>query len=97
MSRTRRAGKGNAATAPKPAAGARFDAKTRILDRAILLARQGRYSEAETYLREVLRLRPNDVEVLIELGAAVWRQRRWAEAGRSTAGRMTPSPTISGS
>jgi Flp pilus assembly protein TadD len=80
MSRTRRAGKGNAATAPKPAAGARFDAKSRILDRAILLARQGRYSEAETYLRDVLPLRPNDVEVLIELGAAVWRQRRWAEA-----------------
>jgi Flp pilus assembly protein TadD len=80
MSRTRGARKGNAATAHKPAAGIRFDSKSRILDRAILLARQGRYAESETYLREVSRLRPDDVELLIELGAAVWRQGRWPEA-----------------
>ena len=31
-------------------------------------------------LCEVLQLQPDNVEVLIELGAAVWRQERWAEA-----------------
>ena len=80
MPRTQRAAKRNAATVQKPAAGARFDSKTRLLDQAILLARQGRFAESEPYFREVLRLRPDDVEVLNELGAAVWRQDRWAEA-----------------
>ena len=49
-------------------------------DQAILLSRQGRYAESEAYSREALRLRPDDVDILNELGAALWRQRRSAEA-----------------
>ena len=33
-----------------PAAGVRFDSKTRLLDQAILLTRQGRFAESETLL-----------------------------------------------
>ncbi len=80
MPRIRRKRKGNVATVQNAPAGARIDSKTRLLDRAILLARQARYAESEPCLREVLRLRPDDVEVLIELGAVVWRQGRWDEA-----------------
>ena len=74
------AGTRNAATVENPAAGVRFDSKTRLLDQAIDLARQGRFAESETCSREALRLRPDDVDVLNELGAAVWRQGRPAEA-----------------
>jgi Flp pilus assembly protein TadD len=71
---------GNAATVQNPTKGVCFDSKTRLLDQAILLARQGRFAESETCSREALRLRPDDVDVLNELGAAVWRQGRAAEA-----------------
>jgi Flp pilus assembly protein TadD len=80
MPRIQRTGKAYVATVQNPVAGIRFDPKTRLLDQAILLAQQGRYAESETCSREVLRLRPDDVDVLNELGAAVWRQGRSAEA-----------------
>ncbi len=72
--------KGNPTTARDPVKGARFDSKTRLLDQAILLARQGRFAESETISRQALRLRPDDVDVLNELGGAVWRLGRHAEA-----------------
>ena len=96
MSRIERVGKGNAATAHKPAAGIRFDSKSRISDRAILLARQGRYAESGNCDGcEVSRLRPDDVELLIELGAAVWRHagprpRRFIAAACPQAQRLGP-------
>ena len=74
------AGRKNAATVQSSAKGVRFDSKTRLVDQAVLLARQGRFAESETCSREALRLRPDDVDVLNELGAAVWRQGRPAEA-----------------
>jgi Tfp pilus assembly protein PilF len=47
---------------------------------AIHLHRQRRFAEAETYSRESLRLRPDDIEVWNELALSVWRQGRAAEA-----------------
>ncbi len=41
---------------------------------------QGRYVEAESLARESLRLRPDNVDMLNELGVAVWRQGRHVEA-----------------
>jgi Flp pilus assembly protein TadD len=53
---------------------------TSYRDQAILLSRQGLYAESEAYSREALRLRPDDVDTLNELGAALWWQRRYVEA-----------------
>jgi len=47
---------------------------------AIRLSLQGKSAESETYWREALRLQPDDIDVLNELGLAVWRQGRAAEA-----------------
>jgi Flp pilus assembly protein TadD len=69
-----------AAVWPNTAAGSRPDAKSGLLDEVIRLARQGQYAESETLARQALRLRPDDVDILNELGAAVWRQGRSAEA-----------------
>jgi Flp pilus assembly protein TadD len=44
------------------------------------LLRAGRYSEAEYYLRESLRMRPEDPDTLNNLGTAVWQQSRLEEA-----------------
>jgi Flp pilus assembly protein TadD len=49
-------------------------------ERAISLALQGRFHESEAWAREALRLRPDDVDAMNELGVAVWRQGREAEA-----------------
>jgi Flp pilus assembly protein TadD len=49
-------------------------------DQAILLSQAGRFAESEACSREALRKRPDDIDVLNELGAAVWRQRRPVEA-----------------
>jgi Flp pilus assembly protein TadD len=49
-------------------------------DAAINLALQGRFAESEACSREALRLRPDDVDVMNELGVAVWKQGREAEA-----------------
>jgi Flp pilus assembly protein TadD len=49
-------------------------------DQAIKFSLQDRFAESENYSREALRLRPDDVDVLNELGVAVWRQGRPAEA-----------------
>ena len=66
-------------------------------NQAIMLSLQGYFAESESYSREALRLRPDDVDVLNELGAAVWRQGRRPRPRRSTAGHVRSSPTISGS
>lgn len=52
----------------------------RYRDHAIWLSLQGYFAESESYSREALRLRPDDVDVLNELGVALWRQGRSAEA-----------------
>jgi Flp pilus assembly protein TadD len=80
MPRMRSAGKGNTSTRLNRTTGVRFDAKARLLDQAIRLLRQGRFAESEACSREALRLRPDDVDVLNEYGAAVWQQGRSAEA-----------------
>ena len=49
-------------------------------DQAIQLSLQGKFAESETYWREALDLQPDDVDVLNELGLAVWRQGRAADA-----------------
>jgi Flp pilus assembly protein TadD len=69
-----------AAARQHTAGGSRSDAKSGLLDEAIRLARQGQYAESETLARQALRLRSDDVDILNELGAAVWRQGRSAEA-----------------
>jgi Flp pilus assembly protein TadD len=47
---------------------------------AILLMLREMPAEAEPYLREALRLRPDDTDLLNDLGLAVWRQGRAAES-----------------
>src|SRR5262245_4354896 len=49
-------------------------------DQAVRLLLQGQFAESETCSRRALALRPDDVDVLNELGVAVWRQGRAAEA-----------------
>src|SRR5271170_5359379 len=44
------------------------------------LLHQRRFAEAETYLREALRLKPDDADVLNNLGTAIWEQGRSFEA-----------------
>jgi Flp pilus assembly protein TadD len=56
------------------------DLAIKYRNHAILLSQEGRFAESEACSREALRLRPDDVDVLNELGAAVWRQGRPAEA-----------------
>jgi Flp pilus assembly protein TadD len=51
-----------------------------LRDRAVRLALEGRYAEAEVCAREALRLRPGDVATMNELGVAIWKQGREAEA-----------------
>jgi len=52
----------------------------RYRDHAIRLSLQGYFAESESYAREALRLRPDDVDILNELGVALWRQGRSVEA-----------------
>ena len=52
----------------------------RYRDQAIRLSLQGYFAESESCSREALRLRPDDVDILNELGVALWRQGRSAEA-----------------
>src|SRR5260370_5200142 len=75
-----RAERGIAAPDETPGGGLNSDLAISYRDQAILLSQQGRFAESETYSREALRLRPDDINVLNELGAAVWRQGRPAEA-----------------
>jgi Flp pilus assembly protein TadD len=49
-------------------------------DESLRLALAGRFPDAEAFAREALRLRPDDVEVMNELGVAVWKQGREREA-----------------
>jgi Flp pilus assembly protein TadD len=44
------------------------------------LIHAGRFADAETLLREALRLRPEDPDVLNNLGTAIWQQGRPSEA-----------------
>ena len=59
---------------------ANFEAAKRYRDQAALFMVQGRFVEAETCSRAALRLWPDDVDTLNELGVAVSRQGRLAEA-----------------
>lgn len=61
-------------------------------DRAARLAMEGRYAEAEACAREALRLRPDDIDAMNELGVAVWKQGREVEAEEiyRAAGRIKP-------
>jgi Flp pilus assembly protein TadD len=74
------AGKGNAKRRLKRTKAVHLDGKAQLLDDAIRLAQQGRYAESEACSRRALRLRPDDVDILNELGGAVWRQGRAAES-----------------
>jgi tetratricopeptide (TPR) repeat protein len=56
------------------------DLATQNRNQAIRLSLAGRFAESEVLSREALRLRPDDVDILNELGVAVWRQGRLAEA-----------------
>jgi Flp pilus assembly protein TadD len=49
-------------------------------NQAVILSLQGHFAESESCSREALRLRPDDVDILNELGVALWRQGRFAEA-----------------
>jgi len=56
------------------------DLATSYCNQAIRLSLQGRFAESEACARAALRLRPDNIDVLNELGVAVWRQGRAAEA-----------------
>lgn len=49
-------------------------------ERAVRLALEGRYAEAEAVSREALAIDPEDIDALNELGVAIWRQDRAEEA-----------------
>jgi Flp pilus assembly protein TadD len=56
------------------------DLATNYRNQANRLSREGKSAESEPYWRAALRLQPDDIDVLNELGLAVWRQGRAAEA-----------------
>jgi Tfp pilus assembly protein PilF len=65
--------------ATQPAIAARSAARGYFVHGTELLS-QKKLPEAEVYLREALRLNPDDADVLNNLGTAVWEQGRAAEA-----------------
>jgi Flp pilus assembly protein TadD len=71
---------GSALTAQDRAASADSDRAITYRDQAIRLSLQGRFADSEAVSRQALRLRPDDIDVLNELGVAIWRQGRAAEA-----------------
>ena len=71
---------GDAMSAQPEVDGMTLDLATSYRNVAIRLSRQGLFAESEAHSREALRYRPDDVDVLNELGVAVWRQGRYAEA-----------------
>ena len=72
---------GNARHGPKTQPeNVSLDLATWYRDQAIVLSLEGRFAESEACSREALRIRPDDVDVLNELGVAVWRQGRPTEA-----------------
>jgi Flp pilus assembly protein TadD len=60
--------------------GSGVELAKRYRTQALVLTLQGRFAESEAFLRESLQLRPDDVDVLNELGVSVWRQGRPVEA-----------------
>ncbi len=56
------------------------DMATTYFHEADLLMKQRRYGEAETLLRQALRLRPDDAYIMNQLGACLWEQGRPWEA-----------------
>jgi Flp pilus assembly protein TadD len=56
------------------------DPAIRYRDQAIRLSLQGYFAESESFSRQALRLRPDDVDILNELGVALWRQGKSVEA-----------------
>ena len=87
----------SSAPAQPPPEDARVDLGITYRDQAIRLSQEERFAEAEASAREALRLRPNDVDVLNELGVAVWRQGRSAEAEEiyARARQLAPDDTNS--
>jgi len=59
---------------------ANFYIATTYFKQATELLKKGLYAEAETYLREVLRIWPDHAGALNNMGTAVWRQGRIDEA-----------------
>jgi tetratricopeptide (TPR) repeat protein len=80
MARLRTRLKRKAARAESRTSGVTNPTSTTYCHQAIELSGQGRHAEAETHLREALRLWPNDIDLLNELGLTIWRQGRPAEA-----------------
>ena len=68
-----------AADQDRPEAVSSFIA-TAYFNQATSLLNRGLFAESEAYFREVLRLRPDHVNALNNLGTAVWRQGRLQEA-----------------
>ncbi len=60
------------------------------------LMKQRRYAEAETLLRQALRLRPDDADLLNQLGSALWENGRPAEAEElyQRASRIRPNDAV---
>ena len=98
MAGTQSASRASGACEQAAADRTRSSLATTYRDQAILLSQQGRFAESEAYSREALRLRPDDIDVLNELGAGGLAA---GTAGRGrgdlTARRVRSSPTTSGS
>jgi len=71
---------GNSTLAQTQPENVSHDLATWYRDQAILLSLDGRFAESEACSREALSIRPDDVDVLNELGVAVWRLGRPTEA-----------------
>jgi Flp pilus assembly protein TadD len=54
--------------------------RTTYVHQATVLLRNGNFADAEYYLRETLRLFPDDADALNKLGTVVWQQGRMPEA-----------------
>jgi Flp pilus assembly protein TadD len=64
-----------------PAALATEFIRNTYVSQATALLGRGLYADAEHYLRESLRLRPDDADALNKLGTVIWQQGRSEEAG----------------
>jgi Flp pilus assembly protein TadD len=56
------------------------NAAKNYLDQGISLLHAGQFTQAEVMLRDAVRLRPDDPDILNNLGTAIWQQGRSAEA-----------------
>ena len=88
--------KENAAPSRVGVEAANRELAKRYRTQAIVLTMQKRFAESEAFARMALELHPDDIDILNDLGIAVWRRGGTLRPRKSTGSRVKSSPTTSG-